>query len=1437
MAANIPQMGGGGPVRRPQNQQQLAQLIFSQIVTQQIPPGWHASVPVNVRVFNVTNIINNSFSAVPPSENNQIVHAGLAYEREAFTTSPDKATYEARIMARVNELFKKRQANEAMQNNSTAQAAAQAQNQAQMMMGQNMQMRGMGQPLQQGFQHLPQQMQSPPLNQQGQPGIGVNNPNGLPMNTNQQVMQMGAQMRPQIGLQGGMASLSPQDRLKVNQLAVARLNSLNEPQRSNLRSMVHQRFGPQILAQLQQEGVDPMLYYFQSQILQNMAKSQAGVTQPGMAMQHHQQRSMNQPVQQLQTGPNGEFGPFTNVESIINQQKAGRIAEEAGQIVVPASNGAGRNATPQPMGLLPGPNQGVGQATLPHQLSQQFNHQPAQQLKMDQRAAQTQAQIRAQAQAKQMQGQPGGLNGPGGTSQSPAMNTLNAPVRRTPMGVGQTEAHPQMGQGNMPFGQQIMDPRFNHPGQRTPAAANSGMNRNMFLQKIYAQMPMDTRQHIMSLPQDKIPEMLLRWNATHMNGQVAGRQPQLGQPGPGNPVPQSVAQFTPGNNSGGQQPNLGMGMNQQSQMMMQQQMNKLRNPNAPQAPMDRGALMDNMNVPPGFFAQLRSTQHVDPPPEVKKWGQLKQWMAQKSIHQPSMTTLLEVQNAQFQTFLKNSPSFAAASSQLPQSHLPQQGIPPNQVISRMGQPTPNIAGSNPNIIISPQDLQNAKSRERFKGLSDERIHQVLVQMKMRAFEQRAAGRMPGQQIQTSQPSQPSQTTATAPSQPVDEAAASQRQQNTSHETATTSPVTQVRNAKQPQNNRPAQNVPVATTSKNGTKRPISDDVTEVPNPSSTPTQRPHPQQHQSGPHPVQTQIPQVGPEKIAAANPEQRQKYEAMLKNRQSAPNQMSEEMLRLQAIGREEYQTSSKEQLPDILMTPEQYRDTAQRLQAMNGEMDKIRKVLGRWYALTHDDARARLFFKLRMRLVKQYADGEKMSQLRDKFSITPADLDNTRSLFESIAKDVASYFPQNMRKNPSQQNGAEPAPQGVPARPSAPSAPSVPSAVSAPNTQSTPLSAVNLEKQTQALSKMNQRSNSRTGQPPAAPTTAQPPFSFGAQSPDGQPTYAGKPTVTQDNLHLPARKKARIGTGPTLNGSSSNASPQVPIRSSPDVNKRQVAAETRQAPETLQFLCTDPFCEAHTIGFSTEEARRKHMEEAHIKPAEDPLKFAADGLVEIIGSDMNGKVKKSPTTGDNTQSPGDTSKQLQTPINRSDASQGTAMKRHGSAMGSKASKLAKTATDKAGTPKPDSGLGTVDGLTPVTVTNAVTAPQAVGGEPMGTTIDPQELLSSVTGLEMGGNGTILDMALYRAITPKDTPESSNGSSSEPNSDVSEGVTLNVTLDMGFDSWNPFASGFEMVNPDLGGTDNMLSVAYPDFTWDDVNPDFDQPFTLDTSVFSLDTS
>ncbi|KAI1206546.1 uncharacterized protein F4807DRAFT_224100 [Annulohypoxylon truncatum] len=1450
MAANMPQMAGGAVRPRPPHQQ-LSHLVYTQMMAQQQQPnhngGWQDQVQANMRVSNAMNLISNSFLAMPAVDSQQLIMSGLTFERDAFLNSPDKGTYDQKIGGRVQELFKQRQAHEhSLQHSLNAQAAAQAQ--AQMMMNQGMMSRGMGQPTQ-GFQHLQQQMQPSPIPQQPhQAGMGMGGPGGLSMNPSQQGMQMRAQMPGH----PAMASLSAQDRTKVTQLALARLNQTGEPQRTQLRMMLQTKLSQQQLQSLQQENMDPVLFFFQNQILQawkGQAGANAGGNQAAMQMQA-QQRQMNQSRQQMAGVTNGEFGPFSNVESIMNQQKAGLLAQEAGQMVVPASNGPGRNATPQPMGGVQGPNPGnhpgPNQPGIPNQMQQQFNLPQAQQLKMDQRAAQSQAQIRAQAQAKQMQGQPGGLNGPGPISQSPGMNTLNTPVRRTPIGMGQGDGQPQMGQPSGPFAQGL-DPRFNQGNQRPPM----GGNPNNIIASIMNQMTPEQRQIFLSMPPEKKNEVLMKWSGGSRPGQMAGRgQPQPNQFAQNNPM----AQFGPVNNVG-QQPNPNMPMNAQNQMLLQHQLNRMRNTmhnqNRPQGSPDTNAFMDSMDVPPRILEQIRGSQPI--PQEIKKWAQLKQYLMQKNVPQAMMQQLQTVQNNQFQAILKQR---AAAGNQMPQPNMPPQGSqPPNAQMPMGANPGANV-GSFPGITITAQEMQSARNHERFKGLSDDKLRAALFQMKLNSIRSKVTGQVSGQggqapnvSMQTPHTSQPGNANIATSAPP---AAApnvlQQRHQNAGLDPNATGPAVPARNNRQPQNNRPQPPQPTAPPQKTGMKRASTDDVVEVPNPSSTPVQRPPSQQAKASGNASQTL--QLSAAQLATLSPEQRAKFEAMVKNRQAAAaggagvqqSHMSEEMQRLKAIGQEEHMTAAKESYHEIPMSVEQYQDMGQKIQSMVGEMSKISKILGRWYTLTRDDNRARMFFRMRLRLVKQFADGEKMTTLKKAFSLRPQDLDGVRAMLEGMARDVASQYPQIMKRGVNQpQNASESGPQqGTNENMATP-----------PTGQPAPLNAANLEKQTQALNRMHQRTASRSGQPPAAPTTSQPPFAFGAQSPNGQPTYIGKPTVTQADLHLPARKKVKTGaqSGVASGGPSANSSPQVQKAPSPEMVKRQASTEVKAA--ALKFQCPDPSCEAHGVGFATDEARQNHIQEEHVKPYEDPIRFVTESHATALGLDPSGKQKALPNAS--MTAPGvpqtsapmvhDASKQGFTPTSRADAtpmSREPSMRRQGSAAGSKSADLAKTIAGRISTPKPDSGVKAGDNLTGSSKPDdgRSQAPTADGAWPM-MTVDPQDLFHHLGGLEGGGGGAISNMDVYRAITPNDTPESSKDSaSSEPNSDVSEGVSLNLQLNMGLDMWNPFGGG---PNVDIDSGDMDLSAAgensFQPFSWDDVQIDWNKEFQLDTSLYSMDTT
>ncbi|ORY70067.1 uncharacterized protein BCR38DRAFT_98988 [Pseudomassariella vexata] len=1426
MAASMAQMGGGAQMRPRPPQQQLSQVIFNTMVSNpmQFNGGWQSQVNPQTRLGNAMNLITNSFLAMPQLESQQLISHGISFEREAYANCPDKPSYDQKIGARIQELFRKRQANEQnIQNTLNAQhqvAQAQAQAQHQMMMSQNalqaQMSRGMGQAPPQGFHQLQQQMQATPLPQQPQQsGMGMPNASAHAMHPNQQAMQMRPQ-GPQIN------NLSPQDRAKIQQIAMARLTQSTEAQKNQMRIAMQAQIPPQHIQQLQNNNQDPLLFWISQQLLRNHVKSMNAAGNQGAMQMQPQQRPMN-PSGQQPVPPGTDLAGFSNVD-IMNQQKAGLMAQEAGQMVVPASGGPGRNATPQPVGSVhganagnnqPGPNQ-VGRPPHIQQQQQQQLHMMQQQA-MDQAAQKSQVQIRAQAQQK-MQGQPGGLSGPGAVSQSPAMNTLNAPVPRPPVAMNQVERQGQMTQGNAPFGQN-MNPQFNQNQRLQMGGGNINPNQQV-IQNMLGQMPPQVRQNLQNMPpqflqglQNVPPHVLAKFqnNPEELHkfimqrAQMAGRpQPQPGQFTPPNPM----SQFPPGNNAGQQQQG-NMNMNPQNPLIVQQHLARIRgNQGRPPMPGDSAttaAMADSMEVPPSVLQKLQGSV----PPEVKKWSQLKQWMAQNSYSQQLQHQLSQIQTAQFTSVIRAKAQ--AGQNQMAQQTGVQPQVPPGPG-TQLQQQSANVAAFNnalQNVNVSAQEIQSARTRhEKMRNMPDDQIRNYIVQMKQQQIQKKWSAQMAGHPSQSSQPPQP---TSTPIHQPAAGPGSAQRPPNAGADQPGS--VAPARNNKPQPPNRPTQGASPAMGPKGGIKRPSSDDVVEVPNPSSTPVQRPASRQSQ------------LTPTQIQNLSADQRAKYEQFLKNRQMIQTQQqqqqqqqpqqqnSEDINRLRAIGQEEQRSSLAEVLQDIPMSAADYADMAQKIKNSSAEMSKIAKGLGRWYTMTHDDARARMFFKLRFRLMKQFKDGDKATLPKETLSIGPADLDQIKAMTDSIVKDVAVAM--KMKQN--QQSGPD---AGVQQGPSA--------QAGTPASQPAPLSAANLEKNTAVLNKMHRTMSNKSGhgQPPAAPTTSAPPFQFGASSPHGQPAYIGKPTVTQDNLQLPvhARKKARTGPqgGQTPSMQGSSASPQVSKQPSPEMQKRPGTAEPK-TPSKPRLQCPEPDCQANNWGFATEEARRTHYEEEHVEPYKDPYKYVMESLELALGG-VDGKSSAAPAMV------GSLSRQGQVPAAATPMSRDDSVNKYGNTLSSK--------------PRASKPAGSSSGLnaaTPVTV-------KAESANLEKETIDPQDLFQNLGAMETGGGGAISDMNVYRSITPNDTPESSkDGASSEPNSDVSEGVALNVSLDMGFDTWRPFegdryinfgANDVDMDMLETGGLTNMGDSVLTDFTsWDDVNIDFNKPFTLDTSLYSLDTA
>ena len=425
-------------------------------------------------------------------------------------------------------------------------------------------------------------------------------------------------------------------------------------------------------------------------------------------------------------------------------------------------------------------------------------------------------------------------------------------------------------------------------------------------------------------------------------------------------------------------------------------------------------------------------------------------------------------------------------------------------------------------------------------------------------------------------------------------------------------------------------------------------------------------------------------------------------------------------------------------------------------------------------------------------------MTQVRDSFTMSKDELDQYINMIDSMLQDIG------VLKRSASQDGPAAGVQAEAQRPPQPS----------------PLSAANLEKQTQALKQAQNRTVGKTAQPPAAPTTAQPPFQFGAQkSPGGNPEYYGEQRVTQANLVMPpARKKAKTGTGHGSPPVSHQQQAGAAGSSSPQVNAPSPVAVRK--PEPPKLTCPEPGCEMNSTGFPTEEALAGHRQEEHVRPFENPFSFVQEHMAAAFGLDPQGHPKAPPKPSPGTpgvSAPAVTaaamaasrSKQGQKP-GATPMSRAASMQRQGSAAG-----------------KPQQGP-----LTPQV--HVMEDPWA------GSTVDPQDLFSGLgRSLEMVTGGFVPDFGTYRSLTPNDTPESSKDSGvSEGTSDIAEQAVLDIGLsvqpldgDLLWDMDNINMDRFDAGDLDLYVNDPMM------FPLEELQNDFSKPWRVDQSLYSMDLS
>jgi hypothetical protein len=449
-------------------------------------------------------------------------------------------------------------------------------------------------------------------------------------------------------------------------------------------------------------------------------------------------------------------------------------------------------------------------------------------------------------------------------------------------------------------------------------------------------------------------------------------------------------------------------------------------------------------------------------------------------------------------------------------------------------------------------------------------------------------------------------------------------------------------------------------------------------------------------------------------------------------------------------------------------------------------------------------------------------MEKLKDAFSVKPADVDQAYVLANNMMADVAKQYP-NLSKSGAAINGA-----AQPVKP--------PPAKDVPPAPAVPLNAANLQQQQQALNQLSQakthnRSHSRNA-PPAAPTSAHPP-----------PFPVELPTsLTQEQLRLPRNKKQKQSATPTpvIGQQTPGSTTSQNIKAGSPEMKPQQPTQPKEV-EKVGFFCSDISCNHHFAdGFEDEAALERHKQEEHVNPTRKPDQYILTELAVMLGLEPDGTARKQTNTAP--QQGAITGSVSASKAENIPGATSATMDRQASISGvkaspanSKSSKTTKPDEAKEASQQPKDGKG-LESVKPVFMTEENLWADAA--------VNPQDLVHNFQSSETGAGGAISDMNVYRSITPNDTPESSKDSGvSEPTSDISEGVDLSIGLELFDSDWQAFGVGdadnlLAFVNPDedMGGMfndDNSQYVPWSDYMDQSM---FDKGFTLDTSMFSLNT-
>ena len=626
--------------------------------------------------------------------------------------------------------------------------------------------------------HIPMQMMNPV--QQPQQAKPQPTPLGYDMMNPQANMQMMPQNVPrQAPHMPAAQSLSPEEEQQVQQMAM-RLSRNATPQMvEGIRNRL-QSFPQEQRNMLASRGIDPVLLFFRQEAIKRF--QQHKITQ-GMATQ--QNNSVNQgsmgnvvvPQQQrpipqnampgqaqqqgMATGVHGFDPSFRgNMDQLVGQQQDALRSQEAGQMVVPASNvqvsmEAGRMPNPGSMNGRQGHARPVqkpaGMPGIPQQNQQQFFQTPQMQHQLMQEAARRQGTPSNQGftgmtpqyqQQIDLQTQGGGAENHFG--QRPPHQTPNMPNLNRPLDTN-TDAHraqamaktrsQQPGMSTAQFnGSEQVNPRQPAPVPAPRQPQSQAVPSKVMPSKQQAgnllNLPLYIRQQLVQMSDSQRKPFLLQWQQsqrelvgqpTNLGGMVpvdpvsmqpqstqAGQQPQsLQQPPPMRSQPGQMQNGIATNDMQGQIPATNPPRQPGQQQLSEQQQQQLQRTREEQSRIIRQAtmtmspeqlrLIDQEPFPPAILSHQQALSQM--PGDCKTWAQLKQWVRERASVLPPNTLdkLTELQTVYFQR--KRQQALAMSAGQTAQQISQQQPRPAPQ--AQMG-PT-----NNAQTVTGPQYMSTA----------------------------------------------------------------------------------------------------------------------------------------------------------------------------------------------------------------------------------------------------------------------------------------------------------------------------------------------------------------------------------------------------------------------------------------------------------------------------------------------------------------------------------------------------------------------------------------------------------------------------------------------------------------------------------------------------------------------------------------------------------